>query len=83
MKSIFSVFMLASLVACGGGDQGSNGDTSHPNINDTNKAVASPGALAQANVECVERKGQLVGKRGGGVICKLPNGQIVDQMTFL
>lgn len=52
-------------------------------VNNLDKPVASQGPIAQANVECIERDGILVGRRGGGVICKLPNGKIVDQMTFL
>ena len=52
-------------------------------VNNLDKPVASEGPIAQANVECIERDGILVGRRGGGVICKLPDGRIVDQMTFL
>ena len=52
-------------------------------VDNLDKPVASQGPIAGANVACVERGGILVGRRGGGVICKLPNGKIVDQMTLI
>lgn len=74
MKFIAMIILLSAIASCGGKNR---------DINNPDKAVASEGAIAQANVECVARDGELVGKRGGGVICKLPNGKIVDQMSFL
>ncbi len=71
MKKIIFGSIAVLIMACG------------DPVDNLDKPVASEGPIAQANVECIERDGFLVGRRGGGVICKLPDGSIIDQMTFL
>ena len=81
MKKILFITSICLVSACANNTNSSNSKQNlakNPNV-----PGATQGDLGRANIACVERHGQLVSRRGGGVICKLPNGKIVDQMTLI